>query len=349
MQRQASVCRALKSFLLFLALSLIVVAVAQDKQKRIGEIDFYGYAGLDLDKIRVALPLHEGDAFSDESPDALFDAISGVSRAVKQTTGRAPTDVAPVCCDSRGDYMIYVGLPGKSVRTVVFNPTPKGNLRLPPEVMSLYDQTMEASSAAVKKGLAHEDDSKGYALSTTDATLRAKQLATRAYALSHKCLIRRVLESSVHAQQRIAAAHFWGYARQSKEQIAALVRASRDADDIVRNNAIRALGVLAQSNPKVATRIPAAGFIEMLSSGSWTDRNKAGWLLDTLTTRRAPKLLGLLRSQALESLIEMARWRSTGHAYHARVLLGRIAGIEETRLQRLVETGQVDQIIEALK
>jgi hypothetical protein len=41
---------------------------------------------------------------------------------------------------------------------------------------------MEASSAAVKKG-AREDDSRGYALSTTDPTLRAKQLATRAYAV----------------------------------------------------------------------------------------------------------------------------------------------------------------------
>jgi hypothetical protein len=45
----------------------------------------------------------------------------------------------------------------------------------------------------------------------------------------------------------------------------------------------------------------------------------------------------------------MARWRSRGHADFARILLGRIAGIEETRLQQLVGEGQVDQIIEALK
>jgi len=45
----------------------------------------------------------------------------------------------------------------------------------------------------------------------------------------------------------------------------------------------------------------------------------------------------------------MARWRSRGHADFARILLGRIAGIEEVRLRAVLEAGQVDQIIEALK
>jgi HEAT repeat protein len=160
--------------------------------------------------------------------------------------------------------------------------------------------------------------------------------------------VRHVPASASDAQQRVVAAYALGYTRQSDEQIAALVRASHDADDTVRNSAIRALGVLAESNPKVAGRIPAAGFIEMLSSGSWTDRNKAGFLLETLSQRRDPQLLGQLRAQALDALLEMARWRSRGHADFARIPLGRITGIEENRLQQLVQAGQVDAIINAL-
>jgi hypothetical protein len=87
----------------------------------------------------------------------------------------------------------------------------------------------------------------------------------------------------------------------------------------------------------------------MLNSGSWTDRNKAGFLLDELSKERDPKLLSQLRAHALDSLIEMARWRSRGHAGTARILLGRIAGIEETRLQKLVDAGEVEQILKALK
>jgi hypothetical protein len=67
--------------------------------------------------------------------------------------------------------------------------------------------------------------------------------------------------------------------RQSSSQIAALVHASRDSNSGVRNNATRALLVLAESNPKRAKEIPADKFIELLLSGTWTDLNKASGLL----------------------------------------------------------------------
>jgi hypothetical protein len=126
------------------------------------------------------------------------------------------------------------------------------------------------------------------------------------------------------------------------------VRATRDPDDGVRNDATRALGVLAESSAKVAARIPPGEFITMLSSGSWTDRNKAGWVLTSLTKSRSPKLLARLRSEALVSLIEMARWHDPGHAYSARLLLARIAGIEEARAESLAHANNAGELIKAL-
>ena len=337
----------MKRALLLIILLLAVVVLGQENHRRIGEIDFYGYAGFDLEKVRAALPLREGDEFRD-SDNAFFETIDHIRAAITKVIGKPPTDIAVVCCDDQGGQMIYIGLPGKSIRNNPFNPPPKGSVHFPARVIDLYQQTMEALSKDVRRGASKEDESKGYALST-DPELRGKQLATREYATHHEQLVFRVLASSKDAEQRIAAAHILGYARQSKGQIAALVRASYDVDDTVRNNAIRALGVLAQSNSRVAARIPAEQFIAMLNSGSWTDRNKAGFLLDALSQGRDPRLLSKLRSQALDSLIEMARWRSRGHAGTARILLGRIAGIEETRLQQLVGAGEVEQILNALK
>jgi hypothetical protein len=92
--------------------------------------------------------------------------------------------------------------------------------------------------------------------------------------------------------------------------------------------------------------IPADTFIELLNSGIWTDRNKSAALLAILTERRDPKLLAHLRTNALKSLIEMARWHSRGHADTARLLLGRIGGIEEKRLTGMLQNGEVDQIVE---
>ena len=65
----------------------------------------------------------------------------------------------------------------------------------------------------------------------------------------------------------------------------------------------------------------------------------------TLTKSRDPKILALLRAEALDSLLEMARWRNLGHAAAALSILGRIAGIDEASLEKLIEAGHVDTIV----
>src|SRR6185295_12100724 len=115
------------------------------------------------------------------------------------------------------------------------------------------------------------------------------------------------------------------------------------------NEATRALAVLAGSSPRAAKKIPAADFVEMISSGIWLDRNKAARLLTFLTRSRDPALLRLLRTRALDSLIEMAVWRSPAHADSSLLLLGRIAGIEEERLQRLIATQQTQVILDSVR
>ena|ERR1700682_877592 len=121
----------MKPTLLLIVLLLTAVAFGQDKHRRIGEIDFYGYGGLDLNKIRAALPFREGAELSD-SDDAVMAAIGDIRAAVTRTVGKAPTDVAAVCCDAQGNAMFYIGLPGSSMRIVRYN--------LPQEVRCTFPQ-----------------------------------------------------------------------------------------------------------------------------------------------------------------------------------------------------------------
>ena len=329
---------------LFILVFAATPVLAQEQPPPIGSIDFFGYADLNLDQIRAALPLHVGDRFPGRS-----ETVDGIRKAVTSVISRPPTDVAPVCCDAQGKFMIYIGLPGSSIKQTQYNRVPTGKARFPSKIIDLYKQTMDATSAAVLRGAIREDNSQGYALSISDSDLRSKQLAARAYALQHERLILNVLNTSGDSQQRIVAAYLLGYARQSSQQIASLVRASQDPDETVRNDATRALGLLAESNAKVAARIPAGGFITMLSSGSWIDRNKAGLVLAVLTRSRDPKLLARLRSEAWVALMEMARWRSVGHAYNFRILLARIEGIEEQRAHQLANAANPDEFINALR
>lgn len=256
--------------------------------------------------------------------------------------------MAAICCDEKENRLLFIGLPGASYKSFSYNSEPLGNDRLSPEIMNLYGRLDDALHRAVRKGgeAAQEDDSNGYAL-IKDPDARSLQLAVRQWAIQHERELPRALKFSSAVEHRRVASDALGYARQSRDQILALVRAARDPDDEVRNNATRALGVLVRSNAGLASEIPPDTFIEMLNSGIWTDRNKGAALLEQLTAARDSAMLAKIRSMALDSLIEMVSWRRPGHAYFARIVLGRVAGLPEDRLKELAWNGPVDAIIEA--
>jgi hypothetical protein len=325
----------------FLVFTLLVVsgALGEDKPKRIGLIEFFGYSGIDLSRVRAALPFQEGDEFD---VDKAEEKVSQAREAVTRVIGHPTTDISPTCCDKQNNWILFVGLSGRTLR---YNLPPKGTARLPETIVNLYERLMDALSEAVQKGAAFEDHSKGYALSEYQP-LRSTQLEIRAYAIRHGALVREVLKTSSDNQQRIVAAHVLGYTQQSKSQITALVHASHDANSNVRNNATRALLVLVESNPKLAIDIPVEWFTELLLSGTSSDLNKTSFLLSSLTQSRNARMLAKLRDrEVVERLLEMSRWRTHGEA--ARTILGRIAGMDEERLQQLVTTGNVEEIIQS--
>jgi hypothetical protein len=298
---------------------------------------------MELNQIRAALPLKAGDQLSHDSKDEM---VGRLKAAIKRVSGHEPSDVATVCCDDQGKLTIYIGLRGESVRQTPYNPTPRGSARLTSAALKVQHDAEQAWLNAINKGVAGEDDSKGYALSA-DPEARAKQLALHRYVARHAEMVRRVLATARDVEQRRIAAEMLGYAGTSREQIHALIRASRDVDDGVRNNAIRALGVVARSNREAAAIIPGQCFVDLLNSLLWTDRNKSAALLSVLTAQRDATLLACLREQALTSLIEMARWSYSGHAYSARVMLGRIAGMDEKALDAMLDKNEVEPIIKA--
>lgn len=327
----------------FVLLLLCAPLAGQPQTMRVGSIDFFGTKGIDVAAVRAALPLHPGDTIS----EAKFPTIKqNVGAAVRREAGGPMTDFSVVCCDAHDGLMIYIGLPGKNSREIAHLPPPTGSACLPPEAVKLYDDAMTAVMQAVEAGDSGEDDSRGYSLGHNPG-LRRSELKMRAYAVAHTAQVEKALRGCSRAHDRQAASELLGYANASPAQIATLVRASNDADPAVRNNAVRALAVLASSKLPAASQIPAGQFVAMLNSGKWEDRNKSGLLLMKLSLSRNPKLLAELRAQAFDSLVEMARWQEPGHAYAYRELLGRIAGLDEPTIQQWMAAGKVEDIIAA--
>jgi len=332
----------IKTFACCVVVLLGIPVHRQEQRQRIDNVEFFGTTGFDVNLLRNSLPLKVGQEFSvNEIPDLIVKT----KVSIKQLTGKEATDIAPVCCSAQRNWTVYIGLPGENLTTFTYHSQPTGKQRFSAEIVSLYHDMMNLTLEALQKpGVeATEDRSRSYALSAYPP-LRTKQLAAHDYATHNQSLIRQILRESADGEQRAMAAEFLGYADPSKQQVTDLVYAAHDVDDGVRNNAVRALVVLATANAKVTSDIPAADFIAMLNSGSWTDRNKGGSLLSTLTEKRDQHLLNLLRQQASDSLLEMAQWRDN-HSSSSLIILGRIAGIEENQLQRLVASNEREPIL----
>lgn len=287
-------------------------------QQKIGYIEFFGYRDMNVAAIRRALPFREGDLLQ---PTAIAAAWSAVERA----TGRKPTGVDAVCCTARGERVVFIGLPGSSYWPYTFDPSPQGSVSLPPEIAGTYAEMFKAEVESAQRSLAEEGAPKGYRL-LKDPSAQAAELAFRAFALGYEEEILKVLASSGDARQRAIAADALGFSQRNVRQIAALVRAARDPDPEVRNNVTRALVEILRAEPSAASQIPPDNFIEMLRSGTWTDRNKGSWLLSVLTQSRDPVLLRRIQSEAGDALLEMARWREFGWGVPARLILVRIHG-----------------------
>jgi HEAT repeat protein len=147
------------------------------------------------------------------------------------------------------------------------------------------------------------------------------------------------------------AAEVLGYAPDKAAVIDDLVHGMSDPSEAVRNNAMRALMVIAEMAPgagRQTPRIPPQPFIALLNSPVWSDRNKSSAALSSLTRSRDARLLDALRQpEAIGALAEMARWKNEGHAQAAFLILARIAGYPDQDALTLWQRGDREVAIRA--
>jgi hypothetical protein len=321
--------------------AVLFLATLSGQERQIARITFFGQGGFDVAAVRAALPLREGSLvpfglIEGAAADEAARLRQRLDEAVMRIVGGGPTDVATVCCDSSGRLLIYIGLPARSLRTVQYNPPPTGSDRVPVDVEQVHEQLNELLFKAVLDGRAAEDRSEGYPLARENPTLRAKQLQWRETVRRHERTLLAVVRSAGDAAQRRIAAAALGYLRPSDSQVAALVSASFDADEDVRNDAVRALAVLLTGKPELSRRVPAERFIDLLSSGTWSDRNKGLAVIEAIVVHDDARLLRDLRARATAALVDMAQWPPL-HARSARVILAHMAGIPEREIDAVVD------------
>ena len=156
------------------------------------------------------------------------------------------------------------------------------------------------------RGFVKEDVSQGHSL-MADSTARMIQLRFVDLAAKHRDSLRAVLRTSDDENHRAFAAEVLAYSANKQSVVEDLVYAMRDPSGEVRNNATRALALIAiygRQHPDLKIDVPYEPFIDLLNSVAWTDRNKASLALMQLTESRDPKLLAALKTRAFDAVVE---------------------------------------------
>lgn len=330
-------CRLLAIFLVVLPL----LPLGAQQMPPIGIIDFYGLRTLAESTVRAALGFREGDPVPDSAAPA--------TRRLRALPGVADARLNLVCCSSDGKAILFVGIAELGAPVNVPYAAPTSSIRLPDDVVQLGRAFDDTLMTAVRQGKAAEHDSAGHAFFDYPGAnaIQHRYLATAAANLP---MLRNVLHHSASAEHRALAAELLGYAPRVADIVPDLENAIHDPDDAVRNNSMRALAVIAlyaQQSPLPGIHVSAMPFVEMLNSVVWTDRNKASLALLQLTTRRDPGLLALLRAKALPALVDIARWRSAGHAYAGYMILGRVEGMQDDALNEAWKRGDRSAVLDS--
>ena len=291
-------------------------------------------------RLREALQIKEGDSVTPAVRDEVWrlEAIPGVERAA----------IDAVCCEE-GKTTIYIGVEETGAPGLTFNPAPDGAVLLPAEIVRAYEAFETAFAEAIQAGDFAEDDSQGHALMHFPAA-RAAQERFVHLASHHRAELTTVLRQSASQEHRAIAAQVLAYSPAKQLIVHELVRATRDPYSTVRNNAVRALALLAgfgQQYPDRGIVVPAEPLVDLLNSLVWSDRNKASLALMQISESRDSALLALLKARALPSLIEMARWKAPGHAVAAFFILGRIASLPDNEIFAAWEGDRRDGVLEA--
>lgn len=315
----------MRKVLTLLALALLSAPIHAQESLTIGIIDFYGLRSTTEDEVRAVLPFSVGDLISIDRPFPSANLESEMAEALEVSR----VDISSVCCSEPNVSILYIGVEERRIPSLQYRPEPTGNASLPPEIQETDRKIETAMKAAVRAGDAEEDRSKGHSL-MMNPEVRALQERYVHYAEIYREILIEVLHGS--AKRRDLAATVLACASDKKAIVPHLQAAVLDPDDEVRNNATRALALIAvyaKERPELGIEIRADVFVDMLNSVGWSDRNKASAILFPLTDSRDPAVIKQIRAKGLPSLIEMCRWTWEGHSWAPCKILDRAVGLPD--------------------
>jgi hypothetical protein len=272
------------------------------------------------------------------NPGDPLPSRSRIEEAIDKVPGIVASRAEMVCCNGQ-QPILYIGVEERNEPHIEYYPEPAGSVKLSSDIFSRYEDLLDQIAASLRARNADEDLTNGYSL-MADPDSRHIQEGFLTLVAANFSQIHQVLHESADPEQRAAAAYLMQYGprgvRDAKTISDDLQFALRDPDDNVRRNAMVALRAVmtgARLHNDQEIHIQPTWFVELMNSAVWSDRHNASLALVTLTDKRDPETLQLIRERALPSVLEMARWHDLDHALPPFILAGRISGLTEEEIK----------------
>jgi hypothetical protein len=318
---------------------LLAAILSLAQAPRVGEIEFYGFRKVPVEKARKVLGVQPGDP--------LPPSKGNVEERLEEVSGIVEARLEAVCCED-GKAVLFVGVLERGAQHAAFRSPPAGDAVLPQAIVDLHGKFVQAVETAARRGSTAEDLTEGHSL-MADPAARDIQKEFVPFAADNLEVLKSVISNGPEPEQRAIATAVIAYAPDKKAVIPDLQIAMQDPDESVRANAMRALtaiAVLGVRQPGLAIRIEPTWFVEMLNSIALSDRTRAAAALVNLTEQNAAGVLDQVRDRALDAVLEMARWKTLAYALPAFILAGRVAGMADGQIQDAWKKGDREAVLE---
>lgn len=326
--------------MLFLRIySALFVAImclsAKTQSVRIGIVDVYGNSAISTETVRATAGVNEGDSISQR-----LLAERTIENSLEKVPGVKLAQTSVICCSSEGAYILFIGVAENDSSVLKFRKSPNLKIKLPGSYMSASEAFARRVDEAILAGEAEEDWSDGYSMIKYAPARRIQEKYLR-WANSDFDGLKKVLRSSAFSHQRATAIQIIAYNDDKGKVIPELLYATRDEDEHVRTNAVRALSAISyyMTLQPGKGKVPFQAFARMLNSVVWSDRNRGLEMVMQLSESRNTELFQQLRASSLRSLKEMALWKSERHAVPAFVILARMAGWPDETIRSATSGG----------
>lgn len=320
----------------FIATSLIMASTTYAADKTVATVDIYGTNKLSASQVKsqfkneihdIADCMQHGSLSNSNTATQFSKAVNKMTSAIKANGGYAYVGLSPIMYphDPITHITIDIIEKGDKPRLSYFLPKPKQNISDSHQLIKNWLAYQKIGFNIVfqdKQFPAYHNCPAYHCLFGFDHPLLQKYKTTFNQAEKYKTELVSVLRHDKSDEKRAAAVYILAHIEDSNELVKLLIPSINDASSLVRNNAMRVLGMVLEHKKDID--IPVSKIVKALDFPSTTDRNKALYILSGLAEKT--ENIKYIKSQAGSYLIATLKLEQPNNHDISYAILKKISG-----------------------